>query len=95
MRLGPVLSCLEWGEEMQEDGVEGEASSVSICHRPLHQGGPPGEVALAGGMVVESRGTGGGTVALSPALSSDRLQGLCLLGVGRIQGPRLWRLLTS
>lgn len=60
---------------------------MSIRHSPLHRRGLPEEVALAGGMVVGSRGTGGGMVALSPALSSDRLQGLCLLSVERIQGP--------
>lgn len=53
---------------------------VGLCIK----GGLPEEAALPGGVAVEDRARGGGTEALRPALSSDRLQ-----------GPRLWRLLTS
>lgn len=46
---------------------------------------------LSGGVVVDSRGRGGAMVALRPALSSARLQGLRSLWVWT---DHLWRLLT-
>lgn len=46
---------------------------------------------LSGGVVMDSRGRGGAMVALRPALSSARLQGLRSL---RVWEDHLWRLLT-
>lgn len=54
----PVFAAWRGERRCRRQGVEGEAASMSIRHSPLHQGGLPEEVALAGGMVVEGRGTG-------------------------------------
>lgn len=88
--LGETQACFVLpGEGRGGAGGRGEGRSRIYEHPPRSSAGRglPEEVALAGGMVVGRRGAGGGTVALSPALSSDRLPRASVYCVGRTQGP--------